>query len=156
MLGPIIFSLFCNELPDLAQDTTANIHMYADDTTIYVVGPTSDTAATILNTSLKRLYDWCHFNLLTPHPEKTEFMLKRLQKFHWPTTGDQIREHLYQAIFFHQCLFRTLTPHGVVSPLFVCTKPITSQAGHVYNFSGKILDWRENPDTCDKVLFCCL
>ena len=33
VLGPILFSLFCNELPDLAEDTAANIHMYADDIT---------------------------------------------------------------------------------------------------------------------------
>ena len=34
ILGPILFPLFYNELPDFAEDTAANIHMYADNTII--------------------------------------------------------------------------------------------------------------------------
>ena len=33
-----------------------------------------------------------------------------------------------------ECRFRTLTPHGVVSPLVIYAKRITSQAGRVYNY----------------------
>ena len=58
VIGPTLFSLFCNDLPDIAQgeDGDSQIHMYADDTTIYVAAPTYDLTAMILNKILSKLY----------------------------------------------------------------------------------------------------
>ena len=36
VLEPTFFSLFCNDLPDIAEVSECEIHMYADDTTIYL------------------------------------------------------------------------------------------------------------------------
>ena len=36
VLGPTLFSLFCNDLFDITNSEEGEIHMYADDTTIYV------------------------------------------------------------------------------------------------------------------------
>ena len=71
-----------------------DIHMYADDTTIYVIGPTPDAVTTKLNTILSKVHDWCCLNLLTPHPEKTEFLLLGSRTFVGPM----------QAIRFGQCI----------------------------------------------------
>ena len=61
VLGPILFSLFCNDLPDIREDDEGEIEMYADDTTIYAITPDN-----VANT-LKKLSNWCIANLLTPH-----------------------------------------------------------------------------------------
>ncbi|CAB4026205.1 Hypothetical predicted protein [Paramuricea clavata] len=75
VLGPILFSLFCNDLPDIDDLKEGEIYMYADDTTLYVIAPNHDLVANILNRILGKLYKWCCENRLTPHPDKTEFML---------------------------------------------------------------------------------
>ena len=58
VLGPILFSLFCNELPDITEgiDGDPQLHMYADDTTVYVSAPTFDLVASKLNEVLASLY----------------------------------------------------------------------------------------------------
>ena len=35
--GPFLFSLFYNDLPDIVSDCDGELHMYADDTTMYVI-----------------------------------------------------------------------------------------------------------------------
>ncbi|CAB4000430.1 Hypothetical predicted protein, partial [Paramuricea clavata] len=75
VLGPILFSLYCNDLPEICDDDEGDIYMYADDTTIYVIGPTHDSVATTLNRVICKLHEWCCNNFLTPHPDKTEFMI---------------------------------------------------------------------------------
>ena len=94
VLDPTLFSLFCNDLPDIVDAGEGEIHMYADDTTIYVIGPTPDAVTTKLNTILSKFHDWCCLNLLTPHPEKTEFLLLGSRTFVGPM----------QAIRFGQCI----------------------------------------------------
>ena len=70
VLGPILFSLFCNDLPDINNSDDGEIYMYADDTTLYAFAPTQDLVAEILNKILSKLYLWCCHNQLTPHPDK--------------------------------------------------------------------------------------
>ena len=41
-LGPTLFSLFCSELPSITEYSDGQLHMYADDTTIYVAAPCPD------------------------------------------------------------------------------------------------------------------
>ena len=58
VLGPMLFSLFCNDLPDVTEGEGV-LQMYADDTTIYVSAPSHDKVAEKLNHILERLYEWC-------------------------------------------------------------------------------------------------
>lgn len=67
---PLLFSIFCNDLPDLAEDEA--ISMYADDTTLYVSGNNHDAVIMAVNKILVKLYAWCCHNGLTPHPGKTK------------------------------------------------------------------------------------
>ena len=75
VLGPTLFSLFCNNLPDIVEDCDGKIHIYADDTTIYVAVFSPDMVAVVLNVILQKLYDWCCLNRLIPHPRETEYMI---------------------------------------------------------------------------------
>jgi hypothetical protein len=84
VLGPILFSLFCNDLPDITKDVDDETEMYADDTTIYAVGKTPDIVANSLNSILHKLSIWCQDNLLTPHLGKTEYMLLGCSNFTGP------------------------------------------------------------------------
>ena len=47
VMGPTLFSLFCNDLLDITEgiDGDPHFHMYADDTTVYVLAPTFDLVA---------------------------------------------------------------------------------------------------------------
>ena len=90
VLGPLLFSIFCNDLPDVVADENEDIEMYADDTTLYVVARTHDEVAIMLNKTLKKLYEWCCLNGLSPHPGKTEYMHAfRSREIYWSTPGHQ-------------------------------------------------------------------
>ena len=56
--APILFSLFCNDLLYITEgiDGDPQLHMYADNTTVYVSAPTYDLVASKLNEDLARLY----------------------------------------------------------------------------------------------------
>ena len=81
VLGPTLFSLYCNDLPDIINDNDGVIHMYADNTTMYVVATSPDLVIMALNKILALLFEWCCRSLLTPHPGKTEFMLLSRSRF---------------------------------------------------------------------------
>ena len=75
--GPYPVFPLLNDLPNITEgiDGDPQLHMDADDTTVYVSAPTYDLVASKLNEVLARLYIWCCENCLTPHPTKTEYML---------------------------------------------------------------------------------
>ena len=50
VLGPNLFALFINDMPNITEgEEDAEIEVFADDTTIYVVGPTVDIVTSRLN-----------------------------------------------------------------------------------------------------------
>jgi len=93
VLGPTLFALFCNDLPTIIDDRGGELHMYADDTTIYVAGPNPDIVANVLNSVLRKLYHWCCHNSLTPHPGKTEYMLFQRGSFTGPLQGIKLGDN---------------------------------------------------------------
>ena len=80
----ILFSLFCNDLPDIIQDEEVDIEMFADDTTIYAIGQNPDIVANTLNNIFKKLSIWCLKRSLTAQLGKTEYMLLGCPKFNGP------------------------------------------------------------------------
>ena len=52
VLGPTLFSLFCNDFPDIAE-LEGVLQMYVDDTAIYTTAPLLDKAQTSLTLSWK-------------------------------------------------------------------------------------------------------
>ena len=91
VLGPTLFALFTNDLPENVE--SGNVYMYADDTTLYRIGDSADEVVSTLNKALSELYEWCIANQLTPHPQKSEVMLLSRQRIIGPLApvflGDQ-------------------------------------------------------------------
>ena len=58
ILGLTLFSLFCNDLPEIVEDCDGQIHIYADDNTIYVAASSPDMVAVVMNVLFQKLYGW--------------------------------------------------------------------------------------------------
>ena len=58
VLGPTLFSLFCNDLPEIVEDCDGQIHIYADDNTIYVAASSPDMVAVVMNVLFQKLHGW--------------------------------------------------------------------------------------------------
>ena len=58
--------------------------MYADDTTVYCIGPNVDQVISSLNETMKHVLLWSVKNRLTIHPIKTEAMILKKSTFVGP------------------------------------------------------------------------
>ena len=72
-LGPLLFSVFTNELPLTV--TNAKIAMYADDSTIYVSESTIEMLNNVLNNELQLVLDWVTHNKLVLNVSKTKSLV---------------------------------------------------------------------------------
>ena len=104
VLGPILFSVFCNDLPEIIFDNEGELEMFADDTTIYVIGSNPDSVASTLSTILQKLSVWCSENLLTVHSGKTEYMLLGCSRFIGPFQKIKLEDSNIKLINTKTCL----------------------------------------------------
>ena len=70
LLGPRLYTIYVNDLPDHID--SGDLYMYADDTTVYCIGPTVDLVMSSLNKTMEQVLMWSVRNQLTIHPIKTE------------------------------------------------------------------------------------
>lgn len=82
LLGPRLFASYVNDLPESI--TSGEVYMYADDTTIYVVGNTVDEITTGLQAVLDQVNSWCLSNRLILHEGKSEAMVLSTTPFIGP------------------------------------------------------------------------
>lgn len=75
ILGPLLFSLFINDLCSVLNH--CRIHMFADDVQIYIASNrlSIPQMAQLLNEDLANIYDWSCSNLLPINSSKTKVML---------------------------------------------------------------------------------
>ena len=73
-IGPQLFILYTAELIDIAEDLGINIHMYADDTQLYVYCSPRDAIGTVskLELCLDRVDRWMIASRLKLNSEKSE------------------------------------------------------------------------------------
>ena len=72
ILGPLLFLLYINDLPECLQKTTP--YLYADDTQICCSSNSLIELTENLNHDLSRIGDWLSRNKLQHHPTKTKIM----------------------------------------------------------------------------------
>ena len=70
VLGPILFVLFINDLPDVVN---CGVEIYADDTKIFAKA-TNKSEHDLLQENLDKMYRWSEIWQLTFHPEKCHVM----------------------------------------------------------------------------------
>ena len=69
VLGPLLFSLYINDLPSICMDMETL--MYADDTVIFTHGKDVHTVANKLTAAMERVAEWLSDSCLTLNTEKT-------------------------------------------------------------------------------------
>lgn len=70
-LGPILFSLFINDLPNVIK--FCNLLMYADDVKIFLTYK-DKSDCNFLQMDLDSFYDWCNLNLMELNMKKCKYM----------------------------------------------------------------------------------
>ena len=73
ILGPILFVLYINDLPECL--LKSSVSMYADDTVIYFTGPTSTIILQTLQEDINNISKWLINNKLILNHSKTKWML---------------------------------------------------------------------------------
>ena len=69
VLGPLLFLIYIN---DIVNEISSNIHLFADDTILYITVNDPLQSATVLNSDLTKITVWGHNWLVTFNPCKTE------------------------------------------------------------------------------------
>ncbi len=72
ILGPLLFLVYIN---DIVHNIGANIRLFADDTSLFLVVENPDVAARTLNYDLNTISNWAKKWLVTFNPNKTESIL---------------------------------------------------------------------------------
>ena len=73
VLGPILFIIFINDLPDCS--AALDVTLFADDTTISMAHDNYNDLIPLLNHELSLVHDWTLQNRLTVNIDKTEMMM---------------------------------------------------------------------------------
>ena len=71
-MGPILFSLFINDLPLHVKDISVDCDMLADDTTLHTSGKDIMQIRSKMQDSLDQVSNWCDNNHMVINPIKTK------------------------------------------------------------------------------------
>ena len=102
LLGPRLFGIYVNDLTGVSK--IGEIHLYADDTTAFVVSQTVEGATECLNLLAKDIELWCSSNRLTIHCDKTEYLIITPKPFYGPTNKVTINGVNIKSVFQSKCL----------------------------------------------------
>ena len=105
LLEPRLFASFVNDLPDSI--ASGEVYVYADDTTIYVVGNTVNDI-TELQAVLDQVNSWCLSNRLIVHEGKSEAMVLSTTPFVGPLKHLRWGEDTIRYVSSTNCLEVTI------------------------------------------------
>ena len=78
ILGPLLFIIYINDLPDI--DTSCNFFIYADDTAVFFKHHNPDALQKKINTIIPKLSRWLQSNYLTLNESKTMYQIYSKRK----------------------------------------------------------------------------
>uniref|UniRef100_A0A146QFL4 Reverse transcriptase-like protein n=1 Tax=Fundulus heteroclitus TaxID=8078 RepID=A0A146QFL4_FUNHE len=73
ILGPVLFSLYINDLPDVCQNV--QFQMYADDAVIFTPAKSTQEASSVLTSALDNIQPWLLQSCLSLNKKKTVSMM---------------------------------------------------------------------------------
>ena len=92
LLGPRLYSIYVNDFA--ATIKGGEVHLYADDTTAFVIGNNTHEVVELLHILFDELNEWCNINRLMIHTRKSEAMIIQQHPFIGPLLpvkcGDKI------------------------------------------------------------------
>jgi hypothetical protein len=102
ILGPLLFLLYINDLPKIA-DKDTNIVLFADDTSIIVANPNHEQLQTTINKTFSDVVAWFKANLLSLNFNKTFYIEFKTKKCQDPAVninyGNKITKNVTSAKF---------------------------------------------------------
>ena len=102
MLGPRLFSLYDNDLPNAI--TSSEVCLFADDSTFYFIGTNIGEVTDALNETGNQIATWCCKNKLTIHTGKSEVMSFTNEKFVGPLRPVNINKEEIKYVKTASCL----------------------------------------------------
>ena len=104
LLGPRLFSIYVNDFSESI--SKGELHLYADDTTAFVIGNSTDEVVVKLNLLFEEIHTWCQHYKLTLHTGKTEVMILQKNAFVGPLPPIKCGGNLKSEIGRNSFLFR--------------------------------------------------
>ena len=106
LLGPRLFSIHVNDLPDFV--SKGYLFMFADDTTLYYIGKDIEGVIDMMNEAAKELFNWCKKNQLTVRTGKTEAMILSHRDFTGPLKPAWFGTSMINYVTHSTCLGITI------------------------------------------------
>ena len=102
LLGPRLFTYYINDLSDSI--TEGNLKLYADDTTLHIIGNNVDEVVDGLNRALSEISLWCRNNKSTIHAGRSEAMIISHTAFYGPLRPIKLGDKTLNVVSETRCL----------------------------------------------------
>jgi hypothetical protein len=107
ILGPLLFSLYVNDLPLHISNTNVSCDLFADDSSLHTCSTNLSQLKSDLQDSLTDVSNWCTQNKMILHPQKTKSMLITTRQKHQ-------RAPLELKLMLHNNLIEQVSSHKVL------------------------------------------